>query len=111
MAEQPTPERKPYVHEEIVTLRMRRAPKYGVFLAAGAFVGILVALILTFAIDGANISPYTDVVYTELQVFGFTALISVVVFMVLGAIAALILDRASGRRTRDVPVDHERYRY
>ena len=111
MAEQPLPERKPLVHEEIVTLRMRRAPKYGVFLAAGAFLGILVALILTFAIDGADISPYTDVVYTQLQVFGFTTLICVVVGVAVGALVALVSDRVMGQRTRDVSVDHERYRY
>ncbi len=111
MAEQPAPERKPLVHEEIVTLRVRRAPKYGVFLAAGAVLGILAALILTFAIDGSEVSPYTQVVYSELQVFGFTALICVVVGATLGAIAALVFDRVGGRRVKDVAVDHERYRY
>lgn len=110
MAEQPAPEDTPLVHEEIVTLRLRRAPKYGVFMAAGAFIGILAALILTVAIDGTNISPYTDVVYTEMQVFGFTALICVVVGITLGAVAALVFDRRMGRATRDVSVDHERYR-
>ena len=111
MAEQPTPERKPLVHEEIVTLRMRRAPKYGVFLTAGVFLGILASLILTFAIGGADISPYTDVVYSELQVFGFTTLVCVVIGITLGGIAALVFDRTMSRRTRDVSVDHERYRY
>ncbi|KZE33953.1 hypothetical protein [Microbacterium sp. T32] len=111
MAEQPAPERKPLVHEEIVTLRVRRAPKYGVFLAAGALLGILVALILTVAIDGADLSPYTNVVYSQLQVFMFTALIFVVIGVALGAIAALISERIVGRKVRDVAVDHERYRY
>lgn len=110
MAEQPAPDRTPLVHEEIVTLRVRRAPKYGVFLAAGAFLGILAALILTVAIDGADISPYTQVVYSQLQVFGFTALVCVVIGTTLGAISALVFDRVVGRRVRDVAVDHERYR-
>lgn len=110
MAEQPDSDPTPLVHEEIVTLRVRRAPKYGVFLAAGAFFGILTALILTFAIDGANLSPYTQVVYSQLQVFGFTALICVVVGATLGAVVALIFERVVGQRTRDVAVDHERYR-
>ena len=101
MAEQPAPERKPLVHEEIVTLRVRRAPKYGVFLAAGAVLGILAALILTFAIDGADLSPYTNVVYSQLQVFGFTALICVVIGATLGAIVALIFERVVGRKVRD----------
>ncbi|MCM3501231.1 MULTISPECIES: potassium transporter Trk [Microbacterium] len=109
MAEQPAPERPVYVRDDIETVTVRRAPKYGVFLAAGAFLGILAALILTFAIDGSNLSPYTQVVYSELQVFGFTALICVVVGVVLAAIVALIFERTLGGRTRQVMVDHEQY--
>jgi NhaP-type Na+/H+ or K+/H+ antiporter len=111
MAEQSAPERKPVVHEEIVTLRVRRAPRYGVFLAAGALLGILAALILTFAIDGSDLSPYTQVVYSQLQVFGFTALICIVVGVTLGAIAALVSERIVGRKVRDVAVDHESHRF
>jgi len=109
MAEQPAPERPSTSRDDIETVRVRRAPKYGVFLAAGAFLGILVALILTFAIDGAAVSPYTQVVYSQLQVFGFTALICVVVGVTLGAIVALIFERVLGARTRQVIVDHEQH--
>ncbi len=72
MAEQPAPERPSAARDERQTLTVRRAPKYGVFLAAGAFLGILVALLLTVFIDGSDISPYTQVVYSQMQVFGFT---------------------------------------
>lgn len=109
MAEQPTPERPVYVRDDYETVTVRRAPKYGVFLAAGAFLGILVALILTVVIDGSDISPYTQVVYSGLQVFGFTALICVVAGVALGAIVALVFERVLGSRTRQVTVDHEQY--
>ncbi|WZH37822.1 MAG: potassium transporter Trk [Microbacterium enclense] len=124
MAEQPDPERPSFARDDfsrddfsrddlsrddIETVTVRRAPKYGVFLAAGAFVGILVALILTFAIGDAGVSPYTQVVYSQLQVFGFTALICVVVGITAGAIVALIFERVLGGRTRQVIVDHEQH--
>ena len=110
MAEQPASERPSSSRDDIETVSVRRAPKYGVFLAAGAFLGILVAMILTFAIDGADISPYTQVVYSQMQVFGFTALICVVVGVTIAAIVALIFERALGGRTRQVIVDHEQHR-
>ncbi|MDF2992910.1 MAG: Trk-type transport system, rane component [Microbacterium sp.] len=114
MAEQPDPERPSLSRDDlsrddIETVTVRRAPKYGVFLAAGAFAGILVALILTFAIGDAGVSPYTQVVYSQLQVFGFTALICVVVGITIGAIVALIFERVLGGRTRQVIVDHEQH--
>lgn len=109
MAEQPAPERPVYVRDDIEMATVRRAPKYGVFLGAGAFLGILVALILTVVIDGSDISPYTQVVYSELQVFGFTALICVVAGVTLAAIIALVFERVLSRRTRRVTVDHEQY--
>ncbi|WP_150953603.1 potassium transporter Trk [Microbacterium testaceum] len=109
MAEQPAPERPSSSHDERQTLTVRRAPKYGVFLAAGAFLGILVALLLTVLIDGSDISPYTQVVYSQMQVFGFTALIFVVLGVAVGAVVALIFERTVGGRTRQVTVAHEQH--
>lgn len=109
MAEQPAPERPSAARDERQTLTVRRAPKYGVFLAAGAFLGILIALLLTVFIDGSDISPYTQVVYSQMQVFGFTALIFVVLGVAVGAIVALIFERTVGGRTRQVTVEHEQH--
>ncbi|RLK52319.1 potassium transporter Trk [Microbacterium telephonicum] len=93
--------------------QLRRAPKYGVFLALGAALGIIAALILTFAFaggqDATDESPFTGVTYTTTQVFGFVALICIPVGLALGGVVALILDRTVGRRTREVTVDHERH--
>ena len=78
-------------------------------LAAGAAVGILVALILTFAFDGtAQKSPTTDVMYSASQVFGFLCLVCIPVGMALAGGLALLLDRRLARRTHEVRIDHER---
>ena len=109
MAEQPVPQQPSSPRDERQTLTVRRAPKYGVFLAAGAFAGILIALVLTVFVDGSDISPYTQVVYSQMQVFGFTALIFVVLGVAVGAIVALIFERTVGGRTRQVTAEHEQH--
>jgi hypothetical protein len=97
--------------DHIETVRVRRAPKYSVFLAVGAGLGILVAMILTFVYNGtAGISPNTGLVYSQTQVFGFLSLIFVTVGVMAGGVTALILDRVLARRTREVTVDRESVR-
>ena len=102
------PEPAPRTSDRIEVVRMRRAPKFSVFLVVGAGVGILAALILTFAFQGtAGESPNTGLVYSPLQVFGFLALICISVGLALGGTIAVVLDRRSSRRALDVTVDHE----
>lgn len=99
------------VEDHIETVRVRRSPKYSVFLAAGAALGLLVAMILTFTYDGSGgISPNTGLVYTQGQVFGFLSLICVSVGVVIGGLIALVFDRVLSRRTREVVVDRESVR-
>ncbi len=95
------------LEDRIETVTVRRAPKYSVFLLLGAALGIIVALILTFAFDGTAEPTDQGVVYSTGQVFGFLALICVTVGVALGGGVALLLDRTIGRRTREVAVDHE----
>jgi uncharacterized membrane protein len=105
------PEPTPSVTDEVVTVRVRRAPKYGVFLLLGAVVGILAAMILTFAFHGTDdVSPNKGLEYSTMQVFGFVTLICVPVGIALAGVVALILDRVVGRRSREVRVDHETVR-
>lgn len=109
MADQAPPHEEPLsrTDDRRESVRVRRAPKISVFLALGAAAGILVALILTFAVgDPGQESPSTGLVYTQGQVFGFLALICITIGVALGAVVALILDRRSSRRTREVQVDH-----
>ncbi len=100
-----------HVEDHIETVRVRRAPKFSVFLLAGAALGLVAAMILTFAFDGSeDPSPNTGLVYSLGQVFGFVVLICVPIGLALGATVALLLDRRSRRHTRDVTVDHESVR-
>ncbi|KRA26059.1 hypothetical protein ASD65_12090 [Microbacterium sp. Root61] len=100
------------IDDELVTVKVRRAPKYAVFMGLGAIIGILVALILTFAFNGSGEeSPNTGMVYSQTQVFGFLALIFVVVGIVVGGVVALILDRVMSKRARDVVMDRETAHY
>jgi hypothetical protein len=112
MAEEPQdPQRaRTVVDDRIETVRVRRAPKYGVFLVMGAALGVFVAMILTFAFDGTERVSAAGVEYGQVQVFGFLALIGVAVGLAVGGAVALLFDRALTRRARSVSVDHERTR-
>lgn len=97
-----------HVEDHIETVRVRRAPKISVFLLVGAAVGVLVAMVLTFAFDGsAEQSPNTGLVYSQGQVFGFLLLVCIPVGLALAGFAALWFDRRSSKHTREVTVDHE----
>ncbi|WP_454117731.1 potassium transporter Trk [Microbacterium lacticum] len=98
-----------HAEHRIETAHVRRSPRYAIFFMLGAILGILAALILTFAFDGTQQkSPSTQVLYSTPQVFGFLCLVCIPIGMaVLGAVA-LILDRRLSRRQHEVRVDHER---
>ncbi|TQJ30520.1 hypothetical protein FBY39_0972 [Microbacterium sp. SLBN-146] len=99
---------QPHVSDRIEVVQVRRAPKFSVFLALGAALGLVVAMILTFAFQGTtDESPNTGLIYTQGQVFGFLALICIPVGLALAGTVAVILDRRSSRHMRDVTVDHE----
>jgi hypothetical protein len=96
------------IEDRVETVSVRRAPKFAVFLVMGALVGLVVAMILTFAFHGEQeASPNTGLVYSIGQVFGFVALLCVAAGVALGGIVALVFDRTVGRRTRQLTVDRE----
>ena len=74
---------------------IRRAPRVPVFLILGALVGFIVTLALTasFPSDPAVGFPAT---------FGYFLLYGVPAGIVLGAIVAVVLDRVSARRAKQV---------
>lgn len=98
---------EPVAHR-IETAQLRRSPRYGVFLLAGAVLGVIVAGVLTLLFGDEQLSAYTNVRYSSGQVFGFLALVGVAVGLALGGIVALVLDRVVGRRTREVTISHDR---
>lgn len=81
-------------------VKIRRAPKFGAFLAVGAVAGFIATLILTslFPTDPSVGLPAT-VAYFSL--YGVSA------GVVLGAVVALILDRRSSKRAKSVSAVHE----
>jgi hypothetical protein len=87
--------------DSVRRVRIRRAPKFSVFVVLGALLGILVALILTasFPIDPkVGFGP----------VFGYFAIYGFVGGVLVGAIVALIFDRVLSRSTTTVPVTVDR---
>lgn len=83
--------------EEVV---IRRSPKYLAFMLAGIIVGILVALILTFAFPN-----YSD--FTLIQIFGYILIFTGTIGGALGLIFALIFDRVWSKRTIVTTAAHE----
>jgi len=93
-AAEPTP-------EETVTsaqVRVRRSPRYFRFMIAGAVLFAIVALILTYSFP-------ENPTYDRGSVFGFLLAICATIGVALGAVVALVLDRATARRARTVQAD------
>jgi hypothetical protein len=88
--------------EEIITteseVTVRRAPRYGRFMLAGAIFFAIVALILTFTFPA-------QATYSTGQVFGFLLVAALVVGVAVGAVVAIVVDRITGRRARTVLAD------
>ncbi len=94
--------------DRVEKVSVRRAPKISVFLVTGAALGVLAAMILTFAFGGTDeVSPNTGLEYSQGQVFGFLSLIGIAVGLAIGGVVGLILDRVSRRRAHEVTVAHE----
>ena len=81
-------------------VRVRRSPRIGSFATTGVIAGLLATLILTFAFPENPEFPRS-------QVFGFLLLIFATVGALLGAVVALVVDRASSRRARTVAAERE----
>lgn len=98
------------ITERVESARVRRVPKYSVFLLLGAAAGIIVALALTFGIPDDGVSTSTGLQYSAGQVFGFIALGAIPIGMAVAGLVALVLDRAARRRSREVRIVHEHVR-
>lgn len=81
-------------------VRIRRAPKLGIFLLLGAVLGTLVTLILT------SLFP-ADPAIGFAASFGYFLLFGAPAGAVLGAVVGLIIDRVSIARARTVTVERE----
>lgn len=80
-------------------VRIRRAPRYSIFLILGGGLGAIVTFVLTalFPVDPA-------VGFGAL--FGYFAIYGVPAGVLVGAFVAIVLDRVSSRRSKSVVVEH-----
>ncbi|MFJ6678124.1 potassium transporter Trk [Microbacterium sp. NPDC091382] len=92
----------------VESAQLRRTPRFAAFFAAGAALGIVVALILTYAFGDGQISESTGATYSQSQVFGFLLLGCVPAGVALGGLVALVFDRALGRKSTTVRIERER---
>lgn len=81
-------------------VKIRRAPKIGVFLGLGALLGAIVTLGLT------SLFP-ADKAVGFAATAGYFLLFGIPAGLVLGAVVALIIDRVSVARARTVTVERE----
>lgn len=81
-------------------VRVRRAPKFGAFIAVGAVVGALVTLVLT-SLYPADPNVGFPALFAYFSLFGVSAGVA------LGALLALILDRRSSKRSKIVEAERE----
>lgn len=87
-------------HSHDVEVRVRRAPKYGVFMAIGAVVGALIAWLLAWFQPPA-VNEAGERVDT-LPVVGLAIVTGFVLGVAFGALVAVILDRVLAKRTQTV---------
>lgn len=80
------------------TVRVRRSPRIGVFLAIGAVVGALAAVVLV------RVTPVDPLVPTA-QATGFVVLLLAPVGALLAGVVALLVDRRSERLARELEAE------
>lgn len=81
-------------------VRVRRAPKYPVFIFGGIIVGIIVTFIAVALAPGRN-----DDDTPFLQAFGYFVLYGIAIGACVGSAVAVLADWVSGRRARDVDTE------
>ena len=82
-------------------VRVRRSPRIGVFLALGAALGALVALVFL------GITPVDPQVSTP-QALGFLVSLLAPLGALVGGAVAIVIDRVGERRSRVVQAEHTR---
>lgn len=92
------------------TARLRRVPRYGVFLILGAVLGVVAALVLTTTYYDPETESVTGLHYSFSQIFGFLCMFGIPLGLVVGGGIALLLDRMLGRRAQTVRIDRETVR-
>lgn len=79
-------------------VRVRRAPKYPVFIFGGIGVGIVATFIAVSVAPGAATDPFA-------QVFGYFVLYGIALGALFGAVVAVIFDAIATRRAKSVETE------
>lgn len=100
------PEPGEHLETEVTSdaVTVRRAPRYPAFILAGVALGVLVALVLTFAFP-------ENAEFERGQVFGFLLLWAGAIGAALGGVVALLVDRMLAKRGRAAVAEHEATHY
>ncbi|HEX6955756.1 MAG TPA: hypothetical protein VF156_12835 [Agromyces sp.] len=100
------PEPGEHLETEVTSdaVTVRRAPRYPAFILAGVALGVLVALVLTFAFP-------ESAEFDRGQVFGFLLLWAGAAGAALGGVVALLVDRTLAKRGRTGVAEHEATHY
>jgi hypothetical protein len=80
---------------ELLTHGVRAAPRYRAFIAVGAGLGVIAALVLTMAFEAGPEYPRSTV-------FGYLAVLLGLVMGLVGGVVAVIVDRRSHPRRSDL---------
>lgn len=85
----------PELTERSTTMVYRRAPRIAVFLVLGAVLGAVMGIV-------AGVLGSGNVQYTTGQIIGFMLVVGALVGLAVGAVAAVVIDRFTVRRAREV---------
>lgn len=91
---------EPQVETTRDEVRVRRSPKYSVFIFGGIIVGVIATFIAVAVAPGDDQTPFA-------QAFGYFALYGIAIGALLGAIVAVIFDAVLARRTRSAEGERE----
>ncbi|RKR76193.1 hypothetical protein [Frondihabitans australicus] len=96
----PTGQAEPQVERAVDQVRVRRAPKYPVFIFGGIILGIVVTFVAVSVAPGRN-----DDSTPFLQAFGYFVLYGIAIGAVVGSLVAIVIDAISNRRARRVETE------
>ncbi|BDZ48098.1 hypothetical protein GCM10025867_03390 [Frondihabitans sucicola] len=89
---------EPQVETTRDEVRVRRAPKYPVFIFGGIVLGIVATFIAVAVAPGSDETPFV-------QAFGYFVLYGIAIGALFGAIVAVIFDAVANRRARSIETE------
>lgn len=100
----PVPDREPIGHPESVDVTVRRSPRYGVFMGLGALLGAVAGWIFAASMPPALNEAGERVDTTP--VIGLMLVVGFVAGGAIGAIVAIVIDRALAKRATPMTAEH-----